>query len=209
MKKKYEHERKEIDRDRVGAQMPTPDWGTVYLMREYLESRSLDHGTALFNHWYPSRNAMDGWLRIVIPASNQPGLAYWQARLVSGPDDAKRYTSPPVPRGDSLIVVWPRVLNGCAVVLSEGPMDALAAASVGVPGIALMGNQPALSALEHATRVFPISKFLILPDGDSLDSAHEWMRAVISFGREAEIVLPGPYKDLAQMSPDARMRILV
>lgn len=194
----YEHERREkLDRARVAAVMPAPDRSLMVQMDRYLERRGLSPAVAKYNHWYTSRSAGDCQRRIVIPASNQFGLAYWQGRLIIGDADVKRYTSPPVPRGDSIIVVWPLVPSLPLVVVAEGPMDALRLAEAGTIGIALMGKEPAPEAFEHIAKNFSSSPIVLVPDMDSVEAAGQWMQLLAQYGRESRVLLPSPFNDLA------------
>ena len=62
----------------------------------YLQERGLSSSVAMVNGWYPSLEAGDSEKRIVMPATNSSGMAYWQARAIEK-DVEPRYQSPPVP----------------------------------------------------------------------------------------------------------------
>lgn len=137
----YEHERleKKDKRPRVGAQAPKEAPELNARMESYLTLRGLDYKTARHNGWYASLNAGDEHPRIVMPATNSCGLNFWQARAIDRGVEP-RYQSPSVPRGDSVIQVYPLCKNWLPVlVVAEGPMDVLAAASCGIRGVALLG----------------------------------------------------------------------
>ena len=153
----YQHEREcqaEVPRRAFNQDLPACSSTWMPDMRKYLSERHLSMEVALANGWYPSVDAGDKQIRIVIPATATPPNVFWQARLIDGQAHLgvslpiKRYQSPHAPRGDAIIAVWPTTpgaasLAPCgAVVLVEGPMCALAAAELGFTGIALMGNSP-------------------------------------------------------------------
>jgi hypothetical protein len=208
----YVHDLKErnLTRERVGAHMPIPEASLWPEASKYLEDRHLSASLATANRWYASRRAGDNAPRIVIPCTNQSGLAYWQARLIDSPDagERPRYTSPAVPRGDSIVVVWPFRSLVTSVVIVEGAMDALAAAGEGAAGVALMGNRPTLEAFETICRFFPSERLVVVPDMDSLREATGWLCALASLGRRTEVIIPAPYKDLAAATPARRALLL-
>jgi hypothetical protein len=205
----YEYEIKEkLTRPQVPAYMPVPDRSLEPQAQAYLSARGLDASVARHNHWYPSRAAGDCAPRIVMPATNRAMVAYWQARLIAD-CEAKRYTSPPVPRADSIILCWPKRQLRSGVVLVEGPMDALAAASVGSVGVALMGVSPSFNTFEHLAHQFPCNRFIIVPDADALDAGLGWSLSLSILGRQTTL-LPCPVgiKDLAEMSSLKRAAFL-
>jgi hypothetical protein len=206
----YELKERGSTRKRAGAHMPIPDASLWQEASKYLEARHLSGSLAAENRWYASRQAGDDAPRIVIPCTNQSGLAYWQARLIDSPDavERPRYTSPAVPRGDSIVVVWPFRSLVSSVAIVEGAMDALAAAGEGVAGVALMGNHPAPEAFEIICRLFPAERLVVIPDMDSLREAVGWLCALASLGRRAEVILPAPDKDLAAAAPARRALLL-
>jgi hypothetical protein len=208
----YEYEVKEraYTRLRCGAYMPIPDASLWPEASRYLEDRHLSSSLAVANRWYASRRAGDSAPRVVIPCSNISGLAYWQARLIDSPDggESPRYTSPSVPRGDSVVIVWPFRSLVKSVVIVEGAMDALAAAGEGAAGVALMGNHPDRRAFETICQFFPHERLVIVPDMDSLTEATGWLCALASLGRRTEVILPTPDKDLAAATPARRALLL-
>jgi hypothetical protein len=206
----YELKERDMARGRVGAHMPIPDASLWPEASRYLEARHLSSSLAAANRWYASRRAGDSAPRVVIPCTNQSGLAYWQARLIgtSDAEERPRYTSPAVPRGDSIVVVWPFRSLVTSVVIVEGAMDALAAAGEGVAGVALMGNHPDFGAFETICRFFPSERLVVVPDMDSLREATGWLCALASLGRCTEVILPAPDKDLAAATPARRALLL-
>ena len=124
--------------------------------KKYLQARNLSWMIAESNGWYVSRNAGDGFLRIVIPAvTTKDGAVYWQARAVS-PNVHLRYQSPYGPRCGALIKVnaYPDETERTQeLVVVEGPMDALAVAEQGIDAVAIMGMNPGAEAKAHLATI--------------------------------------------------------
>ncbi|MCI0552009.1 MAG: toprim domain-containing protein [Anaerolineae bacterium] len=205
---KYDHEalEKKYKRRLVGADMPPLDKNLWDTMKTYLDGRDLDFDLAKDNGWYPSHNAGDNFQRIVMPAVNKSGRAYWQARDISG-KSTKRYQSPSVPRGDSIIQTWPmKKMTYKSFVVVEGPMCALAAAQMGLPGIALMGCQPTEDTFNYIVNVLEgLSEYcFVVQDRDATQEAIVLVQALAAAGAPAVLIDPYPYKDLAAVPSDRR-----
>lgn len=185
----------------------SPDPLDTEAMVEYLiGERKLDADIAINNGWYPSRNAGDTELRVVIPClSSDLANRYWQARrLVDSPDKYPlRYTSPHhVRRGDALAVVYPLSSKPKGTVLAEGPMDALAAAEAGFMGIGWMGTDPgdAPMVLAHRLRIKNRPTY-VFSDKDAIPAAVRiWSNFIGSM-----LINAYPYKDLAAMPLEERL----
>lgn len=178
------------------------------LVKSYILERGLDWDTAEFNGWYPSRSAGDTELRVVMPAVNTKGYAYWQARAVVD-TVKKRYMSPDYASTDSVILVWPKgnkMRN--TVVIVEGPMDALAAAEFGYPGVALMGKGPQPEAIDHVCKILTGKRALVIPDSDSFLAGCRLVMELARKGCQATLRLPQVYKDLAAMPKEMRETFL-
>lgn len=207
----YSHERtwKERPPDRrPDAMFPACDPDGWPDMARYLLARDLSPSIAIANRWYPSRCAGDSLARIVMPAKRTDGKVFWQARAIT--EAAKtRYQSPHTGRGDAVIVVAPYdpKCRPTQAVMVEGPMDALAAAGLGFLGLAVMGNTPPASVLAHVDcLVQAMSVLHVVADADSL---HLWSYKCAYFnhhGTRAQLVYPYPYKDLADMPHEVRVR---
>jgi len=143
------------------------------MMFAYLHDRELDYDLARQNGWYAT-GKYRGVPRIVIPCINSAGFNYWQGRAMD--DDELRYDSPAVPRKDSIVLLWPPKKTFTVskiVVITEGPMDALAAAEL-YPSIALMGGSPSsevLDFIELQSEKLGFSTWLVVPDRDNLELA--------------------------------------
>lgn len=174
------------------------------VMEHYLTTRGLDASLARENGWYLSGHAGDSETRVVIPCVNSRGYAYWQARAVYA-GTQKRYQSPSYASTDSLAVVWPRVtgLTRRAVV-TEGPMDALAAAELGYVGVGLMGHNPSQDTYDFIIKMFPGFTFLVVPDSDSLAAGIAITNRLSILGAMAQTRFPVGAKDLAGMTKAAR-----
>ena len=208
----YQHELGEHKEKRklVPARMPVEaesahDWQT---MKEYLRRRGLSYETACHNGWYPSDCAGDSNLRIVMPATNSVNMAYWQARSVYDKDP--RYQSPNVPRGDSVLQVWPLHMDYNPVaILCEGPMDALAAATHGIRGIALMGNNPTAETLHMLSTMLDADDVVTyFADRDAIKESIEIVKSLQKLGIYATVSDPSPYKDLASVPVKQREKVL-
>lgn len=180
-----------------------------FMMREYLLSRDLSYRLARAQGWYPSTDAGDGLLRIIIPAvSRIPGFHYWQARAMS-PDVRLRYRSPLVNRQDALIVLYDQRTAIDHAVICEGPMDALAAYDIDdvQMAIALMGNQPSEIVWSHALDLLKgAERISVLADSDALDATTQWLTRIARTGTDFRLVLPDPYKDFADMPRHVRVQ---
>ncbi len=193
------HERTEAqDRpQRAPAVLPACAPGLWAKMQYYLAGRGLDFFLAERNGWYPSDSAGDREPRIVMPGIRSDGGVFWQARAMLPSD--KRYQSPHANRADALIVVKPNNPHPKYAALVEGPMDALAAADVGMLGISMMGNTPNVIVLDHiAVHVEPCKWVYVVPDADSLPNAVK-LTAWLTTHAHAKTLLRStyPYKDLA------------
>jgi len=181
--------------DRLGPLM----WG-------YLNDRVLDPEIAEDNGWYAAY--YKGAPRIIIPASTLVNTwPYFQGRAMN--DHPKRYESPSAPRGDALAVVYPKSIPE-GIVIVEGPMDALAATGEGYVGVGLMGNTPGdavLAHLESILKVFPIP-CLVIPDRDALDKGAEVTAKLWTRGLKCVLKTIQGAKDLAELGPERRRRLL-
>ena len=213
----YEHEAQERREARLHQKLRAPAtfpecapslWP---LMRFYLETRGLDYALAGRNGWYPSGSAGDSEPRVVMPATRTDGGIFWQARALKPATD-KRYQSPHATRGDALILVEPEDTGGKlarTAAIVEGPMDALSAASVGLLGIALMGNTPNEVVLEHVRQVIKDrSMVYVIPDSNALGNGAYltgWLRS----NTRAMVTMwyPYPFKDLASVPYERRKEI--
>lgn len=206
----YAHEKREPKKKLRSYPVPKVTeglWGDMY---DYLFERNLDPNLAELNGWYPTERSVTRELhdRIVIPATRTDGgPAYWQAREMFQASKL-RYQSPPIDRGDSLVIVYPETKDKNSLqrkrnvlVVVEGPMDALAAAACGVVGIAVMGNNPKREALDHLLRWHCGSiATLVVADSDSVGEAGQLAGFLSSCGeRPARVVTVSPTKDLAKV----------
>lgn len=208
----YQHERDEQN-ERPRAQStrglsvyPAPYWGALTKMHMYLKNRGLDPDLALFNGWYPSREAGDGHLRVVIPCAPASDR-FWQARAIYS-DVEPRYQSPHAPRGSSIVAVFPNPAPGQVGAVCEGPMDALAAAECGLLGLALMGNEPPDACFDYIAQTWAGMTLLIVPDNDSIGTGAVWKMRLEARGHTTRLVLVGGGKDLAALSLARRKEIL-
>ena len=202
----YAHEQAE---SRAVYRGPRPDFpledkGLLNQMHEYLEGRNLPMKLATRNGWYPAdyRDAP----RIIIPCSNSLGLPYWQGRDMSGKSPI-RYASPSAPRDDSIVICWPSgKMAGCVIV--EGPMDALAAASVGFLGLGVMGNQLNADVVDHIARYARGFKCaFVLPDTDAPYFGAAMVAQLAQRGLSVRALEPR-LKDLAATPPSQRKSLL-
>lgn len=206
----YAHEHKTYERKfPKGTSAPLPRINVALWpdFEKYLVGRGLDSQVARTNRWYPSACAGDTLPRIVIPATNSAGLSYWQARAMVPTE--KRYQSPPVQRGDSVVTVWPGELNMLRpIVVVEGPLDALAAASVGFVGVALMGKEPPVSVLDFVATLRQKRAVLVVADADAPGAAAFTVAYLASKGRRCKLIQTSPHKDLAAMPLIQREKLL-
>ncbi len=210
----YQHERNE--RKPQGPLNQT--WPTMSTngrdadaMRRYLEARHLDVELAEHNGWYPSRNANDEYLRIVIPAlTKTPEHIYWQARAID-PKAFIRYQSPKGPRADALIVIAAckgEVSKFCVVV--EGPMDGLAAAALGYDAIVTMGIAPPDSTIKQLEVYLEKRPTLVVFDSEpeaTYCAIHLSMH-LCGDGIKARVASLHTYNDLAKCPVQVRARFL-
>ena len=166
---------------------------------EYLEKRGLSWQLAAQNGWYYSESAGDNLGRLVIPCTHSNGRVYWQARLVAGPPEGKRYQSPPYSAEGAFVLVWPEG-KPTGVVLVEGPMDALAAAECGYAGVAMMGNRPGANLLQNVANQFPGARIIVVPDLDAIRAGAVTVGRLALLGVQSRLVFPVGAKDLSRMS---------
>jgi hypothetical protein len=173
----------------------------------YLKTRQLSWRIARDSGWYVAWAPEWGRPRLVIPAQDRfHKTVFWQARALD--DSPKRYLSPERPRGEALVVAEDDMVR--AVVVVEGPMDALAAAAEGYLGIALMGSYPPPEALAHLvyrlrTMHAPV---LCLADKDAPGPMSQVLLYLTACGIKAKLVVCQPAKDLAALTPTNRKLLL-
>lgn len=214
MSREWEREEPRPETRPYSAALPAADHSLLADMRHYLSERVLSYKVATENLWYPSSHAGDRHPRIVIPAASEiRGNCYWQARsMIEVPEDA-RYLSPFSPRGDAVVVVYPgsHYSAQTKAVIAEGPMDALAAATVGCLGIGLMGMSPPDAALRLLVRyLVPSMQVYLVADVDQPQAMQRTMRKLIGMGCKSELnlVLPSPAKDFAEADTDLRYELI-
>ena len=199
----YSHEWQErngkpaVTRDAV---FPIADPQYEPLAGQYLIKRGLSYELAQQNGWYASCHAGDQIPRLVIPAVRSDGKVYWQARALTS-EVLPRYQSPPGSRGDAIVRVAPQHDWGDYAVVTEGPLDALAAAELGFDAFALMGNKPNDTILKHLLSWLHLKRrTYLIADSDALFEATQttmWLRG--RWPGRTYLWLPYPYKDLAAM----------
>ena len=209
----YDHEKRETSSGPLNTTWPLfSNLGSDHdEMKRYLTARNLSSYLAEQNGWYPSREANDTALRIVIPAMTKiSGHVYWQARAVS-PVVRIRYQSPTGPRQDAIILVKPDEEDEpmpCSLLV-EGPMDALAGAMAGYPSVALMGMTPSRSTIDFLVQRLGRRPMLICLDAE-LEAKGNSIRLQLDLAsrgiRTACVVLPK--KDLAACSLEERAQSL-
>jgi len=187
--------------------------------KRYLKDRGLSWELAEENGWYPSRDAGDRFLRIVIPAlSTKAGHVYWQARAVSS-NVHLRYQSPKGPRHGALVLVQANLISNShsiynrgsnKVVIVEGPMDALAVAHCRYDAVALMGIDPGQSALVHLAKLVDKRPALIVLDNEpaAQSSASLIAMGLASYGSKSHVANLYGCKDLAAMRSNNRQQWL-
>jgi len=172
----YQHEVKErkqkpLTINTEAPPAPLKEQWALDMMREYLEGRGLSYERAISNGMYLIQKR---GFRVYIPArSRLQGHTYWQARTIS--NEIPRWDSPNVPRRDALVVIYGRLRDKAGLdrlVIVEGPMDALAVASLDLHiGIALMGISPSQEALDHVfhyVRCFNPRDIVCVADKDQI-----------------------------------------
>ena len=203
----HEHRERKNDGEIKHVVMPPRDPKGSALMYSYLSERDLDYELALANGWYPT---IARGHRVVIPCINSAKFNYWQARALL--DHPIRYDSPAIPRKDSIVFLWPKsgqITTGDTVVITEGPMDALAAAEW-YPAIAIMGGCPSESVLDfinQKTQELGLAKIIIIPDQDNLRLPEYFIREERFPYASKRLVLPTG-KDLAGMPRWEREKLL-
>ena len=183
------------------------------VMQEYLRDRGLSYTVARHNGWYGTKE-LDGVSRVIIPATNLQGARYWQARAMVRTLKSNRWKSARGSKNESIVVVWPIVQGpGVKLVIVEGPMDALAAATSKHIGLAAMGKinvgdvvEYVKSGLRH-TQVFARLPVLIVPDVDSPEFGAQAITQLALAEINAEIRMP-EFEDLAALSRKKRERLL-
>src|SRR5690349_16580226 len=199
----YDHEQRERrePREIQHVVMPPRDLRQSALMYCYLSDRDLDYELAVANGWYPT---VAKGPRVVIPCINSAKFNYWQARALI--DHPLRYDSPAIPRKDSIVFLWPR--KGCeckSVIITEGPMDALAAAEWH-PAIALMGGSPSkevMSFVEKKTCELGLYQWVLVPDNDNTAIVESFLQHDAGL----QVAIPSG-KDLAGMPRWEREKLL-
>lgn len=170
--------------------------------KNYLVDRGLSAEVAEESGWYPSHNAGDYFLRIVIPAITMKlGHVYWQARAVS-PKAIIRYQTPKGPRHGALIyIAAEKVEPSQDVVVVEGPMDALAVAECGYDAVALMGMQPGDEAVQHLIKLVDQRYTLIVLDNEPVaqGAAVKLAAQLASAGSQTHVDRLKTEKDLATL----------
>jgi len=184
-------------------------------MREYLHDRNLSYNVAArINDWYPTK-LLDGIPRVVVPAQNLEGHRFWQARAMVPCSSQERWRSARGSKGGSIVVVWPDVITSrMRLVVVEGPMDALAAATMGHLGFAAMGKINLKDVVNYIKTGFKFVQVfqsedpvIIVPDLDFTDFGAQACRELGLAGIRAEIRLPD-FEDLAAMSRKQREKLL-
>lgn len=184
-------------------------------MREYLRERGLSYSVAAgVNEWYPTK-FLDSIPRIVVPAQNLEGHRFWQARAMVDCNDRDRWRSAKGTKGGSIVVVWPeKITSRMRLVVVEGPMDALAAATECHLGFAAMGKinlKDVVSYLKAGFKFVQVfnstEPVIIVPDLDFTDFGAEACKELALAGIKAEIRLPD-VEDLAALSGRQRRKLL-
>jgi len=185
-------------------------------MKEYLRDRDLSYTCAKYNGWYATKD-LDGIPRIVIPATNLEGHRYWQARAMVQTLERNRWKSARGSKRGSIVVVWPddttHTSGMVKLVICEGPMDALAAATTKHTGLAAMGKINVGDVVEYVkhglqrTQVFDSLPVVIVPDVDSPEFGTQAITELALAGIKAEIRMPD-VEDLAALSRKQRERLL-
>lgn len=189
----YTHERPQPKSKLIA--IPPPPFFPEYnsLMNAYLTTRELSYPIAISNGWYPTSDS--NIPRIVIPCTNSKNSCYYQARAMI--DSNLRYKSPNTSREDSIVWLWGQPGdNRC--VITEGPMDALAAAEICGYAIAVMGSKPPSEVfifIKNLLNLIGCCELIIVPDLDNLEFGALIM-SQLAVDIPVKIVLPLA-KDLA------------
>jgi len=98
-------------------------------------------------------------------------------------------------------------------IIVEGPMDALAAAGLGFPAIAILGVDPPKIVYDHVAqlvaRSYMRNKAIIIPDMDRVARWQETQTELGQRGVRGELKqVPGGYKDLAECPLEVRKEFL-
>lgn len=216
----YPHERswKPTDTTRDATPLPEPDKALQEAMRYYLESRQLSYECAVEKgSWYA---AYYRGPRIIIPCLRSDGKKpWWQGRLIDTLRNSreklqfemKRWDGARGYRGDAVCYISADFSR--PVLIVEGPMDALAAASCGFPAIAVLGSMPPQLVFDQVVRLVETSyrkgSCFIVPDADRLG---DWANTQAQLGARGVYgsiqQLPGGFKDLAEMPQPERQEFL-
>ena len=214
----YHHERPAFEKDLrpVLVSLPRRDSELWNEFDAYLNRRGLDSRLAQDNGWYPSKAAGDCAPRIVIPCSTEIGRVYWQARAMRFYTEP-RYQSPITQREDAIVFVVPNrgtynALQGWTkkVIITEGPLDALAVAGEGYTGIGLMGNKPPEVVLLRLVKMLRDSgqELYLFADSDALGEMSQVSKNLSKAGLQIRLIYMNGYKDAAAIPAKRRGAIL-
>ena len=188
-------------------------------MKAYLHGRRLSYTTAKDNCWYATDaiQEKDPTPRVLIPSVNPFGRPYWQGRAMLSSHEL-RYRSAKGGRFQSIVVVWPTyivaaeiVSSSCRrpVVLTEGPMDALAAAGMGYLSLSTMGALFSEYALQYLTKnVATDIPVIVIPDVDCPDFGVSVVKLLATTGRKCVMRVSEEGDDLAAASNKERRHLL-
>ena len=200
----------------ISAPLPVKVHDLWFAFHDYLTQRGLDSKLADENAWYPSCRAGDSHGRIVIPCSTSSGKVYWQARAINT-SVTPRYQSPYTSREDAIVLVFPNkgtydALQGYTrkVIITEGPLDALAVAGEGYTGVGLMGNKPPKIVLQRLVRMFKDSEqeLFLFADSDALGEMSQVMIKLSKDGLRIKLISAPGHKDAASIPMPQRKKIL-
>lgn len=149
-----------------------------------------------------------------MPCVRTDPYAFWQGRLIEDNDSYRRWDSPRGPRGDALVYLTPThlILEGPLLVV-EGPLDALAIAEFGYDVVAILGATPTGIVLNHVAGLAQarerVPRVLWVPDKDAVKPAMKRQAALGTMGVLTTVqMLPGAYKDFAEIPRENRREIL-
>ena len=203
----------EAQGDRSVPPEPYPEKNSQYIpvMKAYLRRRRLSYSTAKDNCWYStdSIKEKDPTPRIVIPCVNPAGRPYWQGRAMM--EHELRYRSAQGGRFQSIVVVWPSyiIISQKAVVITEGPMDALAAAGMGYFSIATMGALFSEYALDYLFKNVALDiPVIVIPDVDCPDFGISMVKLLAGVERRCVMRVSEEGDDLAAASDKERKHLL-